>query len=79
MAIVNRLGRPPARFSDLQQALGIGPSTLADTLLDLERVGLVKRSVLDDSPPRSEYALTAAGETLRLRLRSFLETVRRVR
>jgi DNA-binding HxlR family transcriptional regulator len=79
MAIVNRLASPPTRFSDLERELGVGPSTLAETLWDLEQVGLVRRSFVGETPPRSEYHLTAAGEALRLRLRPFLETVRRLR
>ena len=80
MAIVNRIGRSsPAYFSDLQRELEIGPSTLADTLQELEQVGLVSRLVRDDTPPRSEYRLTAAGQTLQARLRPFLETVSRMR
>jgi DNA-binding HxlR family transcriptional regulator len=79
LAILNRIGgSPPARFTDLQRGLEIGPSTLADTLQELEQVGLIVRSVLGESPPRSEYHLTPAGEALRARLRPFLETVRRV-
>lgn len=79
MTILNRIGSPPARFSDLQRELDIGPSTLADTLGELQQVGLVRRTVLDDTPPRSEYHLTPAGDALRLRLRPFLESVRRLR
>lgn len=77
MSIVNRIGHSRgAYFSDLQEALAVGPSILADTLQNLERVGLVFRALAPETPPRSEYLLTSAGHVLRSRLRSLLDHVR---
>lgn len=78
MPVVNRTGRRQgARFSDLQQTLGVSSSTLADTLQELERAGLILRVVVPDSPPGSRYFLTAAGRTLRQRFRPFLVALQR--
>lgn len=77
MSIVNRVGlERTAHFADLQRSLGISSSTLAETLDDLIRVGLVRRSVVDSYPPGTEYSLTEAGQALRERLRPLLDRVR---
>lgn len=78
MPVVNLIGsQAAARFSNLQQTLGVSSSTLADTLQELERVGLVLRLVVPDSPPGSAYFLTTAGKALHQHFRAFLEAVRR--
>ncbi|MBW3660675.1 MAG: helix-turn-helix transcriptional regulator [Gemmatimonadetes bacterium] len=76
LPVLVRIGGGTARFTRLQRALGVSSSTLSETLDDLIRVGLVHRTVLDDRPPSTEYALTAAGKALRERLRPLLERVR---
>lgn len=54
------------RFHQLQAALlGVSPRTLSDRLKDLERVGLLRRRIFAEVPPRVEYSLTARGEALR--------------
>ena len=53
------------RFSDLRRAIeGISQRMLTQTLRQLERDGLVSRTVYPSVPVRVEYALTALGETL---------------
>jgi len=51
------------RYTELQNRLGsISPKTLAARLRDLERTGLLTRTVHAEIPPRVEYRLTAAGK-----------------
>ena len=77
MSILNRVGlEGTAHFSELQRTLGVSSSTLAETLEDLVGVGLVRRSVLESTPPGTEYSLTEAGRALRERLRPLLERIR---
>lgn len=77
MSIVNRIGcGPGVRFTDIQHALAISSSTLAETLDDLVHVGLVRRTVLPDTPPATEYTLTAAGKLLREQFRPLLDRAR---
>ena len=53
------------RFGELQRAMdGITPKVLTRQLRDLERDGLVQRTVFPEVPPRVEYALTALGQSL---------------
>jgi len=53
------------RFNELRTRLGeVSSSTLAARLGDLERAGLIARTVSPDSPPRVEYSLTERGREL---------------
>lgn len=78
LPVLNYLGnRGAARFNRLQDAIsGVSSSTLSDTLQELADVGLVRRSVFAEKPPRVEYRLTDAGELLRSRFRDLLGRVR---
>lgn len=76
LPVLVRIGGGTARFTGLQRALGVSSSTLSETLDDLVRIGLVRRTVLEDRPPTTEYALTEAGKALREHLRPLLERVR---
>jgi DNA-binding HxlR family transcriptional regulator len=64
--ILIRLGKKQRqRFTDLRRAIpGISERALARQLDDLERAGLVERTVYPEVPPRVEYCLTAFGSTL---------------
>ncbi|RKG67662.1 transcriptional regulator [Corallococcus exercitus] len=64
MVIVN-LGQGPVRFSDLKRAIeGISQRMLTLTLRNLERDGLLTRTVYPTTPPSVEYALTKLGRSL---------------
>jgi DNA-binding HxlR family transcriptional regulator len=59
------LGEDSRRFSELRRMIdGVSQRMLTLTLRNLERDGLVRRSVFPTVPPRVEYALTPLGRTL---------------
>src|SRR5262245_5108033 len=63
--IVGYLTRKTMRFNELRHAIGgISQRMLTLTLRNLERDGLVTRTVYPEIPPRVEYALTELGRTL---------------
>lgn len=62
---VATLDQGTVRFTDLQQQIpGISQRMLTRTLRNLERDGLVSRTVYAEVPPRVEYALTPSGKSL---------------
>lgn len=64
--IVGFLARKTMRFNELRHAIGgISQRMLTLTLRNLERDGLVTRTVFPEIPPRVEYQLTDLGRTLR--------------
>ena len=63
--IVGHLTHRTMRFNELRHAIGgISQRMLTLTLRNLERDGLVTRTVFPEIPPRVEYALTDLGRTL---------------
>lgn len=53
------------RFNELKRLIGgISQKMLTQTLRDLERDGLVQRTIYAEIPPRVEYRLTSLGTTL---------------
>ena len=63
--VVGHLTRKTMRFNELRHAIGgISQRMLTLTLRNLERDGLVTRTVYPEIPPRVEYALTDLGRTL---------------
>ena len=63
--IVGYLARKTMRFNELRHAIGgISQRMLTLTLRNLERDGLVTRTVYPEIPPRVEYQLTELGRTL---------------
>jgi len=64
--IVIALTDGPLRFGALRDAVdGISGKVLTETLRDLERDGIVSRTMYNEMPPRVEYELTTLGQTLR--------------
>jgi DNA-binding HxlR family transcriptional regulator len=54
------------RFNEFRYAVGdIPPRTLAARLTELERAGVLDRTVVDARPPRVLYSLTADGRRLK--------------
>jgi DNA-binding HxlR family transcriptional regulator len=63
--IIGLLEKGPQRFVALQrQTRGISQKMLTQNLRNLERDGLVRRTVYAEVPPRVEYELTPLGQTL---------------
>lgn len=63
--IIGILMNGTARFGELRRRIdGISQKMLTQTLRDMERDGLVVRTVFAVIPPRVEYSLTDLGRTL---------------
>jgi DNA-binding HxlR family transcriptional regulator len=67
LLVVNAIGnRGRLRFSQMMKELhGISPTTLTETLQELQREGLIVRESFAEIPPRVEYSLTKDGAQLR--------------
>ncbi|MBK8101672.1 MAG: helix-turn-helix transcriptional regulator [Planctomycetes bacterium] len=69
--VIHVLADGTRRFGELQRAIGgISQKMLTQTLRRLARDGLVVRKVYPEVPPRTEYALTPLGRTLRTPLQA---------
>ena len=65
LMIIGALHEGPLRFTALQQAIGgISQRMLTLNLRQLERDGLLSRTVYAEVPPRVEYELTELGHSL---------------
>ncbi|GJD99913.1 winged helix-turn-helix transcriptional regulator [Methylobacterium isbiliense] len=63
--VIMLLRRQPQRFNELKRGIGnISQRMLTLTLRNLERDGLVSRTVTPSIPPRVDYALTQLGHSL---------------
>jgi DNA-binding HxlR family transcriptional regulator len=63
--VIALLGQHGRRFSELRRSIeGISQRMLTLTLRQLERDGLVSRTVHATVPPRVDYALTPLGESV---------------
>ena len=64
--VLRNLMVAPNRFNQLQKTIpGISQKVLTDNLRDMERAGIVIRTVFPEVPPRVEYSLSELGETMR--------------
>ena len=63
--VVATLGDGPRRFNELRREIpSVSQRMLTLTLRNLERDGLVSRTVTPSIPPRVDYALTELGQSL---------------
>lgn len=63
--VVSTLGSGSRRFNELRREIpSVSQRMLTLTLRNLERDGLVKRSVTPSIPPRVDYELTPLGRSL---------------
>jgi DNA-binding HxlR family transcriptional regulator len=54
-----------ARFNEFRQAVaGVPSRTLTERLRELERAGVLERTLVNASPPYAEYRLTENGRRL---------------
>ena len=64
--IIQQLMDRPFRFSELRRAIpGISEKVLTDNLRAMEKDGIITRTVFPEVPPRTEYALSELGDTMR--------------
>ncbi len=66
LLVVRNLSQGPRRFTELKRAVdGISQRMLTVTLRDLERDGILTRTVRNVMPPHVSYELTPMGRALR--------------
>ncbi|MDV2582355.1 winged helix-turn-helix transcriptional regulator [Alkalibacillus haloalkaliphilus] len=63
--IIYQLLEGSQRFCEIESSIGVSGRVLSERLKDLEKEGIVKRSVYDETPVRIEYSLTNKGESLK--------------
>ncbi|GAA0453397.1 helix-turn-helix domain-containing protein [Alkalibacillus silvisoli] len=63
--IIFQLLEGSQRFCEIESTIGVSGRVLSERLKDLEKEGIVKRSVYDETPVRIEYSLTEKGESLK--------------
>ena len=66
LLIIRDILSGPKRFGELRKSLkGVSQKVLTDCLREMERDGLLIRTVFAEVPPRVEYSLSELGETMR--------------
>lgn len=72
--IIQRLLDRPYRFNELCRSLdGLSEKVLTDNLKQLERDGIVTRTVFPEVPAHVEYSLSDIGESMRPIIESMRE------
>jgi DNA-binding HxlR family transcriptional regulator len=65
MATIYACSSGAVRFNEFRQSLpGVSPTTLSDRLEQLERAGILERTLVPGRPPHTEYTLTPRGARL---------------
>jgi len=79
LPVIHALGlAQPARFNELKRRIqGISATSLSERLTELEKIRIIQRKVIPQSPPRVEYSLTPKGEDLHDLLNKFADWVKR--
>ncbi len=78
LLVIALLDERTLRFTELRRTIdGISQRMLTVTLRQLERDGLVARTVYPVVPPRVEYALTPLGVTLHDTIKSLVDWTER--
>jgi DNA-binding HxlR family transcriptional regulator len=73
LLVIALLDRRTLRFNELRREIdGISQRMLTVTLRQLERDGLVRRTVYPVVPPRVDYELTSLGVTLHETIQAFV-------
>lgn len=63
--IIQQLKERPFGFNELQRAIAsISQKVLSSNLKEMEAAGLITRTVIPETPIRTEYALSEVGESL---------------
>lgn len=63
--IIQQLKERAFGFNELQRSIvGISQKVLSSNLKEMEAAGLVTRTVIPETPIRTEYALSEVGESL---------------
>ncbi len=62
--IISQLLTGSQRFCNIESNIGISGRVLSERLKDLEKEGIVNRTVYDETPVRIEYSLTEKGKAL---------------
>jgi len=75
--IIRELIQGKKRFSELENVLGASSKMISQRLKELEKNGIVRRTVIPDVPPKVEYTLTEKGESLNKVLDAMAEWGRR--
>lgn len=72
--VVDALAQGPRRFNELRREIpSVSQRMLTLTLRNLERDGLVSRTVTPSIPPRVDYELTALGQSLQCPIAALTE------
>ena len=74
MILFHLFDKEMLRFSELERAIPLASQKmLIQQLRDLERNGIVKRTIYPQVPPRVEYSLTDLGQALRPALHELVQ------